>query len=92
MSVNNKCSACEPIRHAVPQGSILCPLMFFFINDLPLILKNDVTSTDLYVDDTTVYDIQSNMQKLQQNLKNAVLLLNNGCRENGMVINTAQKK
>ena len=93
VSMNNKFSASEPIRYGVPQGSILGPLMFLiFINDLPLVLKTAVTSTDLYADDTTAYDIQSNMQTLQQNLQNALILLNKWCRENGMVINTDKTK
>ena len=63
-------------------------MFLIFINDLPLVLKTAVTSTDLYEDDTTAYDIQSNMQ----NLQNALLLLNKWCRENGMVINTDKTK
>ena len=51
-----------------------------------------VTSTDLYADDTTVYDIQSNMQTLQQNLQKSLSLLNKWCRQNGMVINTDKNK
>ena len=35
-------------------------MFLIFINDLPLVLKDAVTSTDFYADDTTVYDIQSN--------------------------------
>ena len=74
--MNSKCSQSEPIRYGVPQGSILGPLMFLiFINDLPLVLKDAVTSFDLYADDTTVYDIQSNMQTLQQNLQKSLSLL-----------------
>ena len=41
-------------------------MFLIFINDLPLVLKTAVTSTDLYADDTTAYDIQSNMQTLQK--------------------------
>ena len=93
VSMNSKCSQSEPIRYGVPQGSILGPLMFLlFINDLPLVLKDAVTSTDLYADDTTVYDIQSNMQTLQQNLQKSLSLLNTWCKQNGMVINTDKTK
>ena len=56
-------------------------MFLMFINDLPLVSKNAVTSTDLYADDTTVY-----------NMQNALLLLNKWCRENGMVINTDKSK
>ena len=46
----------------------------------------------MYADDTTIYDIQSNIQTLQQNLQNSLILLNKWCRENGMVINTDKTK
>ena len=88
-SINIKVSSSEPIKFGVPQSSILGPLMYLiFINDLPLVLENTITSTDLYADNTTVYDIQTNMQTLERNLQNSLLLLNKWCRENGMVINT----
>ena len=91
--MNNKCSDSEQISFGFPQGSILGPLLFLiFINDLPLALKHAVTSIDLYADDTTVYDIQSSMETLQQNLQNSLILLNKWCRENGMVINTDKTK
>ena len=82
VSINNKVSSSEPIKFGVPQGSILGPLMFLiFINDLPLVLENTIISTGLYVDDTTVYDIQTNMQTLDRNLQNSLLLLINGAEK-----------
>ena len=54
VSSNNKVSS---IRLGVPPGSILGPLIFLlFINELSLVLENTITSTDLYADDTTIYD------------------------------------
>ena len=67
-------------------------MFLIFINDLPLVLENNITSTDLYADDTTVYDIQTNMQTFERNLQNSLFLLNKWCRENGMVINTDKTK
>ena len=93
VSINNKVSSSEPIKFGVPRGSILGPLMFLiFINDLPLVLENTITYTDLYADDTTVNDIQTNMRTLERNIQNSLLLLNKWCRENGMVINTDKTK
>ena len=41
----------------VPQGFILGPLFFLFINDLPLFIGGSIPSVDSYADDTTLYDI-----------------------------------
>ena len=52
-------------------------MFLLFINDLPLVLKSSVTATDLYADDTTVYDIQSDIETLEANLQNSLSLISN---------------
>ena len=72
----------------VPQGSILGPLLFlFFINDLPLALKESA-AVDLYADDTIFYDFQTNIDQLESKLQLILNSLKDWCRQNGMVINT----
>ena len=62
VSINNKMSSSVSVSFGVPQVSILGVLMFLiFINDLPLVLENSVSSTESYADDTSIYDIQLDM-------------------------------
>ena len=73
MPVNNVLSEHRYICCGVPQGSILGPLLFLmFINDLPF-YTNDVT-TDLYADDTTLFDINSSKNVIQANLSKHVYM------------------
>ena len=93
VSIKHSKSDTENITCGVPQGSILGPLLFLiFINDLPLKLQNIVASTDLYADDTTIYDIQYDKQVLENNLQRSLVLLQQWCKENGMLINTDKTK
>ncbi|MES9881523.1 MAG: reverse transcriptase family protein [Sedimenticola sp.] len=91
VSTNNTISEAEHITSGVPQGSILGPLMFLlFINDLPL--YTDIVNTDLYADDTTLYDMNKSIPSVKENLENALEKLSKWCKENGMVINSAKTK
>lgn len=55
VSVNNTRSDFREVTCGVPLGSILGPFLFLlFINDL---LSTNNVNTDLYADDTTLYDI-----------------------------------
>ena len=65
--VNNSKSDFGQVFYGVPQGSILGPLLFLlFINDLPQYVHN--VNTDLYADDTTLYDIQNLAEDIENNL------------------------
>ena len=91
VSVNNCMSDFKQVSYGVPQGSILGPLLFLlFINDLPLYTCN--VFTDLYADDTTLYDIQDSMEQLEINLQTTLNNLNVWCRNNGMILNSSKTK
>ena len=66
-------SSWAPVTTGVPQGSLLCPILFIvFINNLPSAMS-DGTLTVLYADDTKLYrSILSYLDadKLQQALTN----------------------
>ena len=75
----------------VPQDSILGPLLFLmFINDLPLYIENFFT--DLYADDTTIYQISNSQHFIEQNLQAALEKLSLWCKHNGMLLNTDKTK
>ena len=91
VTVDNCKSDFQPISCGVPQGSILGPLLFLlFINDLPLYTGN--VFTDLYADDTTLYDVQDSMEQIEDNLQTALNSLQIWCRQNGMILNSSKTK
>ena len=93
VTVNGIRSEKETVSCGIPQGSVLCPLLFLlFINDLPFTLQEVVSAVDLYADDTSIYDIQTDKTLLQRNLQSALNLLHIWCKENGMFLNTDKTK
>ena len=89
--INNTESATENIVCGGGQGSILGPLLFLlFINDLPLYTNN--VSTDLYADDTTLFQIGESQVSIERSLQLALLNLSEWCKLNGMLLNTAKTK
>ena len=73
-------------------GLYIGPLLFLiFINDLPLYLNEHAFSTDLCADDTTIYDVQTDLPALIINLQRALDCLEKWCRQNGMILNTQKR-
>ena len=46
--------------------------------------------TELYADDTTLYDVQDSLVKMEKNLHSTFSILHIWCRENGMILKCLQ--
>ena len=46
----------------------------------------------MYADDTNIYEIQNDKHSLENNLQRSLVLLQQCCKENGMLINTDKTK
>ena len=65
VSVNGHIFETLKIRCGVPQGSVLCPLLFLiYINDLPSVSK--CLTFYLFADDTNIYFEASDLSMLQK--------------------------
>jgi hypothetical protein len=71
------------VKCGVPQGSVLGPLFFIYINDLPLGINIDCKIT-LYADDTSVLIFGNNAQDLQVKVSMAVNTLQYWFTNNGL--------
>ena len=93
MKINENQSKAESVLCGVTHCSILGPLLFLIIiKDLRLYLRDAIGSVDLYADDTTLYDIGSNKDMLENNLHYSLNLLKNWCLNKGMIININKTK
>jgi hypothetical protein len=83
----NDFSAWEKIKHGVPQGSILGPLLFLlYINDLPKTI-NDKTIPILFADDTSLLVTSPNLNDFQANINTAFHCINEWFKVNLLSIN-----
>ena len=68
---NGVVSDSQPIHFGIPQGSILGPLLFVYINDLPSMVSD--CSIQLYADDTILFF--SSKLLVKSNLAHLMILL-----------------
>jgi hypothetical protein len=75
------------MKHGVPQGSILEPILFLlYINDLPINIQE--SKIILFADDTNILVTAENGQVLQQKINMVMNDLHSWFYANGLVINT----
>ena len=89
-SVSNnsiKVSSWAKLRPAVPQGSLLGPLLFLLcINDLPKII-NKTSAPIIFVDDTSILFAHSNLTDFNKNIHIVFATLNKWFRANQISLN-----
>ena len=65
VSINGKDSDVKPVKHGVPQGSVLGPLLFLlYINDLHNSIKHSTTRH--FADDTNLLIVNSSLKQLKK--------------------------
>jgi hypothetical protein len=84
---DNVFSEWERIKHGVPQGSVLGPLLFLVhINDLPKTV-NTISTPALFADDTSVIITSTNNKDFYNNIMSALEQLNNWFTMNLLSLN-----
>ena len=84
--VNNVSSTTKPVKHGVPQGSVLGPLLFIiFINDLHRAISN--STVHHFADDTNLLLSNKSLKKLTLNMNHDLTCLCEWLRSNKVALN-----
>ena len=85
-SYNTSNSSVRPINYGIPQGSTLGPLLFLlYINDLKSLSSK--LNLKLFADDTNLFISSISYQKLEEDLNNSLIVLNDWTLANKLTVN-----
>ena len=88
--VDGKLSEQLSIQSGVRQGSILGPALFLlFINDLPLVLKNNI---GIYADDSTLYASAPTLADVEEKIRPDIDAVSKWAKGNKMKMHPAKTK
>ena len=91
--LNGSFSVSKPIKHGVPQGSILGPVLFcLYINDLPLCLTQQDAVIDLFADDSTLHTYNKNCTTIEITLQKSLNDILSWCSDNRMILHPKKTK
>jgi hypothetical protein len=83
----NAVSGWTEVKHGVPQGSVLGPLLFLlYINDLPNAVTHNVFPI-LFADDTSVLITSQNVHEFQNDLNTSLQQLSKWFQINSLSLN-----
>ena len=86
-SLNTTFSSWELVKHGVPQGSVLGPLMFLiYINDLPKTINKIATSV-IFADDTSIIITNNNKIDFTNALQQTIIEMSSWFRSNLLTLN-----
>ena len=81
------------LKHGVPQGSVLGPLLFcLFINDLPMNISNPAVTCEMFADDTSLHAGGKEVKEIESVLQTSLNDVSSWCSKNSMLIHPHKTK
>jgi len=76
----------EHIKHGVPQGSVLGPLFFLYINDISSIISK-IANPVLFADDTSIIIAHNNPEEFKNKINMVLIEIINCFQCNFLILN-----